>query len=294
MITVMGILLIAVILLVSGGGQIFTSAGMNKHWQSVAEKWHLRFKPGGFLKHPEIDGTVNGVQISAFIGSINGVQYNFSPLAFNTGGYRNSNALYTYVSAMVTAPLPPGLKISPERTLQKIGKFLGGNDLQIGDPSLDPKFIIQGPGIRQTRALLTQPAVRSALLQCDATANHVTLERNELRLRCDNKITNVDQLSRYISCAVELADAMTRAALALAEEQQTDAYAHHPSTGAYAPHSSSTAPYPPHSSTDPYAPHTTPGTAHYPADGPNHAPAEQSRPAVHGAPGHSTNSDDWW
>lgn len=79
-------------------------------------------------------------------------------------GDNQSTTYYTYAEAGYGRSLDMGLGVSPTDSLMKVwSSLVGDNDLQIGDPELDPAYTIRAAEPELARRLLTTPYVAEAL-----------------------------------------------------------------------------------------------------------------------------------
>lgn len=87
-----------------------------------------------------------------------------------TRGSGKNRSTYTQFHATIGAPMPAGLVLYKEGLFSKLGKMVGGQDVQIGDAALDNAFIIKANDLLGTHKLLNVRQVREALLY--AIARH--------------------------------------------------------------------------------------------------------------------------
>ncbi|MCC7510070.1 MAG: hypothetical protein IT464_11975 [Planctomycetes bacterium] len=81
-----------------------------------------------------------------------------------TRGSGKNRSTYTQYHATVSSPMPSGLVLYKEGFFSKVGKMLGGEDVQIGDPAIDAAFIIKAGDLLGAHKLLSIPPVKQALL----------------------------------------------------------------------------------------------------------------------------------
>ena len=125
-----------------------------KTWKTTLRDWQIIAETLG-LQH---------IQKSSWsLGKLEGTYAGFPVIVdqYSTGG--KDSRLYTRITTSFNQPLPKGLQIYQETPVfSDIGKFFGGQDIQIQDPAFDDTFIIKGTPEEDVKRLLT-PAVRAAL-----------------------------------------------------------------------------------------------------------------------------------
>lgn len=96
--------------------------------------------------------------------------------------YGNKGRRYYRHEAMATIPMHTGdLVVSRQGFLESIGKMLGGQDIQIGDPRFDPRFVVRTGYPDAVRTALTPSAIE-ALLHAQAAIPDVFIEQNAVRV----------------------------------------------------------------------------------------------------------------
>lgn len=81
-----------------------------------------------------------------------------------TRGSGKNRSTYTQYHATVSSPMPSGFVLYKEGFFSKVGKMLGGEDVQIGDPAIDAAFIIKAGDLLGAHKLLSIAPVKQALL----------------------------------------------------------------------------------------------------------------------------------
>jgi hypothetical protein len=81
---------------------------------------------------------------------------------YSTGGKHPT--LYTRLFFHFQRMPPLEVRVYPERLFSKIGKFLGGQDIQLGDVNFDDKFMIKGSDDARVKDFLN-PDVRQAVFE---------------------------------------------------------------------------------------------------------------------------------
>jgi len=85
---------------------------------------------------------------------------------------------YTRLLYTLAAPPPFKFKVYLEGVLQKLGKKLGGQDVQSGDPRFDGVFIVKASDELRAQMVLGDAALREAMLQLKdlGQSKHTVLE----------------------------------------------------------------------------------------------------------------------
>lgn len=167
-----------------------------KCWRRVGESRGLRYDDSG--SYPKLGGTINGVTV---VAEVIRVQKNYA----------------VRVTARPSTTLPEGLFIRPEGLFQKVGKALGGEDIQVGDLQLDKRYIFQGQDPIKTRELIKHPAVKDALLSLQKHTDSMRVEQGVVYLREPEQGRSEARLTRYIDQIVAIAAAFDKAASDLAK-----------------------------------------------------------------------------
>lgn len=142
--------------------------------KNVAEKFGLLFTSGKELRAQMKNEIQNsGLGVLDFTkrmqllgrrwdmsGTYNSVKVHIYPILRQQG--RRAVA-YTKVVALFKKNFNAGLQISKEGFFSKMGKALGGQDLQTGNEEFDKKFIIKGTNESVILALLQKPEVQKAI-----------------------------------------------------------------------------------------------------------------------------------
>lgn len=142
-----------------------------------------------------------------------------------TGAFRGYNALsfkYTYTSGsgknqtthtyhIVALHLPAPLlwlRLSPEGIGTAIGKFFGGQDVQLESKAFNDEWRVQGPDNQFTFDFL-HPRMMERLMQHDALGRNIVLDRNDLYIwRTGNQDLNA--IDYYLSLLVAITEQIPR------------------------------------------------------------------------------------
>jgi len=127
---------------------------------------------------------------------------------YSTGGKHPTyyTRLYFYLPAT-----PDSLHIYPERFFSKLGKLLGGQDIQVDDIQFDEKFIIKGNNPTRVRKFLS-PQVRQAIFELRVLNmnDHVeiSIQKNVLRIQKLSWLKAYDLINVYISLGHRVVDGL--------------------------------------------------------------------------------------
>lgn len=168
----------------------------NALWQNVGQTLGLRFHLNATTNQAELNGVLDGVRIKV------------ETLVERSGKHSTT---YTAVAARIPGKPPFDLNIRHEGLFQKIGKVFGGEDIQVGDERLDKQFIFTGDNPRRVRTLVTNPAVKSALLTTQQHCKTLRVERGDVCLKEVDGGEDQDILIRRIRMSVTLAAALGEA-----------------------------------------------------------------------------------
>ena len=126
----------------------FIQRSRKQAWSGLAAQTGLAFEGIGLFSQARVTGMYRGRNIVLE--------------TFTTGG-KNSK-ICTRVVASVANASSIRLKLGEEGILAKIGKKMGGQDIQTGDAALDRRFLIKGEPEAEIRSLLLASDVRQRLL----------------------------------------------------------------------------------------------------------------------------------
>lgn len=113
-------------------------------WSEVATRYGLRFAAD------EIHGTIApfGIRVWEETRGAGKSRYTVTMWRFSFDG---------------PTTMPHALSITPEGLLQKLGKFVGGEDVQLDLPDVDSRMIVRGEHPEHIRSWAQQPLVARAL-----------------------------------------------------------------------------------------------------------------------------------
>jgi hypothetical protein len=119
-------------------------------------------------------------------------------------GAGRSRQSYTVLRLDLNAPGPEGLRISREGLGDQLGKLLGGQDIEVGDPALDRQLRVKGADPQAVREVAT-PAVLQATLAMNARLDgHCRVEDGQVILEARGMLLR-PRLDRLLEEGIELA-----------------------------------------------------------------------------------------
>ncbi len=134
----------------------------------VAQRLGGTLVPGSFWQQPKIT-----FEYKTHASSI---EY------YSTGGKHPT--LYTRLFFHLPRMPALSVRIYPEHFFSKIGKFFGGQDIQLGDPNFDEKFMIKGSDEARVKEFLS-PQVRQAAFELRALTmnDHIEISTESTSFR---------------------------------------------------------------------------------------------------------------
>jgi Protein of unknown function (DUF3137) len=122
------------------------------------------------------------------------------------GGYR-TNAIYTRFRAAFDNPEDFHFKVVPQGALNTVGKLLGLQDVETGDPEFDKAFIVKSNDEARVKEVLDDPVLRQFLREeSESFVGLVSVggdRRNEypdgvdeVLMEIPGKVVDTDQLKR--------------------------------------------------------------------------------------------------
>lgn len=155
------------------GGIVALIVWSIQHAKKVRENWAAFAQHHGLTYSGGISATANP-HIAGWYGrthvTINTI----------TRGSGKNRSTYTQFHAHVNTAMPQGLNLTREGLFNKVGKFFGGQDVQLGDQQLDDAFLIKAHDALGAMNLMRIPPVKQALLTF--VARHANMQLNERHL----------------------------------------------------------------------------------------------------------------
>lgn len=157
-------------------------------WGIVAQELGLNVDShAGFLSSLQISGKIGEVLVTAYL---------------YTESHGKSSTTYCCVDAVIPTALPSGMTVFREGLFQRLGKALGGEDIQVGDEDLDQALIIKGHEPHEIGALLCAPEVKRRLLKGVEEYKSLRIDENTVSIKETGHLASPVHLSeRIINCA---------------------------------------------------------------------------------------------
>jgi hypothetical protein len=162
-------------------------------WEEFAVQLGLSFEPGGFLRQPAISGSYrsHAVRLDTF-----------------TRGSGQHSTTYTRIVLSLANPSGMQMELGGENVFSKIGKALGGQDIETGDAELDGRYVIKGQPESAVLRVLMQINLRQRLIE--ARWLHVKLNGDTLRYERRGIESNPETLKLLFDLLADLADGVER------------------------------------------------------------------------------------
>ena len=163
-------------------------------WSELAMRTGLTLESAGFLG---LSQRVTGA-------------YRGRALTLDTFTRRSGEHSTTYTRIVVPVNNASSLRLTlyEQGLLSEIGKLLGAQDIQTGDPELDRRFIIKGQPEDVIVRLLTSGGLYDKLLQ--ARSLNLRVEGGQVRFEKRNIESDVDYLQSLFDLLSDLAEAVER------------------------------------------------------------------------------------
>jgi hypothetical protein len=178
---------------------LYKKAQTREQWEQAANDLGLTFQSGFFT----------GAKLSG--------RYNAAPIEVYkvTRGGKNNRRTYTVFEVGLPPRAPGNLVIADEGLLAGIGKFMGMQDIEVGDSIFDDAFVIKGQNPAAVKRFLSQDNVTDQILEL----SNKYPNRFEIK---DGKIT-VEVRGAAPSFEIEMAlDDLTRCIDAMRGKDVTD------------------------------------------------------------------------
>ena len=117
-------------------------------WRQLSEEIGAEFVEGGFWKGSKVQAHVGPWTVT---------------LDTYTDRRRESHVTYTRMRAPYVNPEGFRFTIYRKGFFSDLGKLLGMQDIEVGDPEFDEAFIIKGNDERQVRDLFSDPKIRQMI-----------------------------------------------------------------------------------------------------------------------------------
>jgi len=163
----------------------------NRAWEDFATRTGLAFEPGRLLGAPRVQGSYRGHSLLVDTYTVH---------------HGKSSTTYTRIALGLNRPTGLALILYNEGVFAKLGKILGGQDIQTGDAELDERFVIKGQPEQAIRTLFVTGGWTQKLH--GARAVHIEVDAQSVRFRTTGVIRDVDYLQSLLDMLGTLADSV--------------------------------------------------------------------------------------
>jgi len=168
--------------------------------QALTAELGLVFDEGGFFRHATLKGVYRGVSLNIYEES-----------RHTTTTNRHARTYTLFRVPLIHVDVPDELMLFGEGLSSKLGKLFGKQDIQVGNPEFDKKFIIRGESSDEVRAFLSRPGVQDYLLAIAQLGGEFKLENSVLCLEFYDTILGQHTVLRHrIELLVNCAHAMAQ------------------------------------------------------------------------------------
>jgi hypothetical protein len=178
-------------------------------WKQFAQLAGLTYTREGLLSPPIVTGTYRGHPVTLYTYS------RTRSLRFGERAHRT----YTALSIELATPASHWVKLTRETWLRRIYRSMGMQDIQIGDPTFDPEYMIGSDSPDYVRSILN-PVIRAAMLgrgrdmSVTVAKNAVYHSRPGVALGAHNLGSHLDLLVMVARRVTEIENAAWGAAIA--------------------------------------------------------------------------------
>ncbi len=166
-------------------------------WAAFAAANGMQFLPQGPNRDLYVQGTHDGVQVS---------------VEREVRGSGKNRTVYTCFHANFRNPMPEGMVLSSENVGDRISKFFGGQDIELGEEYADSQLRIRGTDVEGIRGFLSDKGVLDAVMDF-VTQHNGRIEKGRARLVISGTITNSVTIKGHLDsvarAAVRIDDALT-------------------------------------------------------------------------------------
>lgn len=173
---------------------ITSSRTADRAWQEAAAKMKMNFSGGGIMGRRKITGTFRKCRVHID--------------TFTRSSGKNATT-YTRIKVYYPRPLGLRLKLTRQGFFSGVARFLGGQDIEVGDTEFDDSVVVKGSRPRKVAEFLTRPRrVRiNKLLRVYTTArildSHIYYEKTGV-IRDSRRL--VSAVHYFVSTAESLMD----------------------------------------------------------------------------------------
>jgi len=169
--------------------------GVNRAWGDLALATGLKLKPAAMFSQPELSGEFRQRPIRV---------YTYSS---GTQGHRTT---FTAVALSINNPDNSVLEITPSGTVSNFfGKMIKAQDVQIGNPAFDTRFVIKSDPPDSAVKVLGNPKVQNELMDIPDVFR-IELEGSSLKYSKRGLEDNAEYLKKLFNSLSDLADWIER------------------------------------------------------------------------------------
>lgn len=111
-----------------------------KTLENLASNLGCSYRKGGWLSSPHVEGEYKGRRILVD--------------TFTQDSGEDNSTTYTRVRVWHKGSLSGDISVYREGLLSKVGKVLGVQDIQLGNPTFDQEFVVKGKNVLEVKSLL--------------------------------------------------------------------------------------------------------------------------------------------
>ncbi len=167
------VLFVVVVFVLALGGSYYSLQSRRRAWNELANRTGLTFEPGSFWRTPTVTGTYRGHALT---------------LDTFTRDSGHSSTRDTRIILFVNNRANLYLALYEKTIVSKISKFLGMQDIQVGDDEFDRRFMIKGRPEDNVMRLLGDSALHTKIM--DARSFNVEVDGRELHF--EERYVNLD------------------------------------------------------------------------------------------------------
>ncbi len=127
----------------------------------------------------------------------------------HNGGAQRYIYTTTYRVALNPNHVPLGLNVFKEGFTSKLGKMVGGQDIQLNDEVFDKTFIIRGNSDNEVREFFERPNIKKYLIWLNTAATKFYLHDNTLHFESERQMLYEvpamrDRLEKLVHCSLAI------------------------------------------------------------------------------------------
>jgi hypothetical protein len=189
---------IFIILVMIGAGVALAAAQSNRRklseaWQEAASQLRIRHNAGDLFTKPELYGRVRDCRVKITIRSKH---------------QGNHSKRYTCYEVTYPRALPFALSLKEQTAFSGIKKFLGGQDIEVGDPTFDAFVVVRSHDSTQVREFLN-PTRRLYVRRILSMHPGAEITDSQVKWDCKGAEGNCTSLANNVKRLVDFAINMT-------------------------------------------------------------------------------------